>query len=73
VKKDHLKHVGNKGIRDAIDKIPPRLILCGHIHENQKIITHNGTLIVKPSAAKDKCYAIIEINKKISAKLYTMD
>lgn len=73
VKRDHLKHVGNKGIRAAIDKIPPKLILCGHIHENTKIIRHNGTVIVNPGAAKDRRYAIIEINKKISAKLYIKD
>ena len=27
------EHVGNKGIRIAIEKIKPDLVLCGHIHE----------------------------------------
>jgi len=73
ISKDRSKHVGNKGIREAIDKIPPRLILAGHIHENQGILRVHNTVIVNPGAAKDRKYAIIEIEKEIFVKLFSDD
>ncbi len=71
--KDRSRHVGNKGIRAAIDKIPPKLILAGHMHENQGLLKHGNTVLVNPGAAKDRKYAIIEIEKEILVKLFSED
>ncbi|MEM0160695.1 MAG: metallophosphoesterase [Thermoplasmata archaeon] len=71
--KDRSRHVGNKGIRAAIDKIPPKLILAGHLHENQGVLKHGNTVIVNPGAAKDRKYAVIELGKEIFVKLFSED
>ncbi|MGC8497545.1 MAG: metallophosphoesterase family protein [Thermoplasmata archaeon] len=71
--KDRSRHVGNKGVRAAIDKITPRLILVGHMHENQGILNDGNTVIVNPGAAKDRKYALVDLEKEISVKLFSED
>jgi len=42
---------GNKSIRKFIEKIKPKLVICGHLHENDgKVDKINKTLIVNPSS-----------------------
>ena len=39
------RHVGSKIIRKAIDKNPPRVLLCGHIHESKGEKKHGKTRV----------------------------
>ncbi len=50
-KVDYLEgnYVGNKDFRAFIERIKPRLVVCGHIHENAGIVDQIGeTKIVNP-------------------------
>lgn len=46
---EYFGHVGSKSARKAIRELKPRLVLCGHLHENfHKMHKIGTTLIVNP-------------------------
>ncbi len=55
------KHVGNKGIRRAVDEKRPFVVMFGHIHENAGKYYDGKTLFFNPGPAKDGRYAILKI------------
>jgi len=62
-------HAGNKNLRKLVDRYKPRLILCGHIHEDPGYTKTNNTVVVNCSMGKRGEGALIEINKNISVKM----
>jgi len=62
-------HAGSKELREIVDKYQPRLVLCGHIHEDPGYIENNGCIVVNCSMGKRGEGVIIEINKKISVEM----
>lgn len=62
-------HAGNKTIRKIVDLYQPRLVLCGHIHEDPGITTHQEMTIVNCSMGKRGAGAIISLNDTISASM----
>jgi len=62
-------HSGSKELRKIIDDCKPRLVLCGHIHENPGFTKSNGTIIVNCSMGKKGEGALIDINKEINVKM----
>ncbi len=62
-------HGGSKELREIIDKYHPRLVLCGHIHEDPGYTENNGSIIVNCSMGKRGEGAIIEIDKEITVKM----
>ena len=62
-------HAGSKEIREIIDKYKPRLVLCGHIHEDPGITKTGETVVVNCSMGKRGEGALIEINKSITVKM----
>jgi Icc-related predicted phosphoesterase len=62
-------HAGSKYIRYIIDKYKPRLVLCGHIHENPGFVKYKKTIVVNCSIGKTGSGALIELNKKINVKM----
>jgi Icc-related predicted phosphoesterase len=62
-------HSGSKYLRNIIDKYKPRLVLCGHIHENPGYIKYKKTIIVNSSIGKNGSGALIELNNKINVKM----
>lgn len=62
-------HGGCKELRELVDKIKPRLVLCGHIHEDPGIIRIGKTTVVNCSMGKRGEGALIEINNDISVKM----
>jgi Icc-related predicted phosphoesterase len=62
-------HAGNKDLRKIVDKCKPRLVLCGHIHEDPGYTKTDNTIIVNCSMGKRGEGAIIEINKNINVKM----
>lgn len=63
------QHGGSKELREVIDKHEPRLVLCGHIHEDPGYIKIGKTTIVNCSMGKRGEGALIEINKDLSVKM----
>ncbi len=62
-------HRGNKDLREIVDKYKPRLVLCGHIHEDPGITKIGNTTVVNCSMGKRGEGAIIDINEKLSVKM----
>jgi len=62
-------HAGNKALREIVEKYKPRLLLCGHIHENPGYKKIGSTTVVNCSMGKRGEGALIEINEKISIKM----
>lgn len=62
-------HGGSKELREIVDKFKPRLVLCGHIHEDPGYIKNNTTIIVNCSIGKRGEGAIIKLNKNITVKM----
>lgn len=62
-------HSGSKKIKDIVNKHNPRLVLCGHIHENPGYIKYKNSIIVNCSIGKTGGGALIEINDKIKVKM----
>jgi putative phosphoesterase len=62
-------HGGSKRLRRIVDKLKPRLVLCGHIHEDPGYSKLNNTFIVNCSMGKRTEGALVKINTDISIKI----
>jgi len=62
-------HSGSKDLKKIINKYNPRLVLCGHIHENPGFIKFKNTIIINCSIGKTGGGALIELNNKINVKM----
>jgi len=62
-------HAGNKELRDLVETCKPRLVLCGHIHEDPGVTTLGKTVIVNCSMGKRTEGALITLNKKVDVKI----
>lgn len=62
-------HGGSKELREIIDKYKPRLVLCGHIHEDPGITKIGKTTVVNCSMGKRGEGAIVEINEEVSVRM----
>jgi Icc-related predicted phosphoesterase len=64
-------HAGSKELRELVDKHKPRLVICGHIHEDPGYTKTNNTIVVNCSMGKRGEGTLIEINKNINVKMLT--
>ena len=62
-------HAGSRELREIIDKYKPRLVLCGHIHEDPGYTKTNNTIVINCSMGKRGEGALIDINEDISVKM----
>jgi Icc-related predicted phosphoesterase len=62
-------HGGSKELREIVDKYKPRLVLCGHIHEDPGISKLGKTTVVNCSMGKHGEGAIIEINDELAIEM----
>lgn len=62
-------HGGSKELRELVDKFKPRLVLCGHIHEDPGITKIGKTIVVNCSMGKRGEGSLIEINNEIYVKM----
>ena len=60
---------GSKNFRKIIDNYNPRLVLCGHIHENPGFTNYKKTIVVNCSIGKKGGGALIKLNNKINVKM----
>jgi len=63
------KHAGSKPLRKIMDKIQPRLVISGHIHEKPGYTTHERTTIVNCSMGKRGQGALIQVNDEIDVTM----
>lgn len=62
-------HGGNKELRKIVDKYKPRLVLCGHVHEDPGFTETEDTVFVNCSMGKGGDGALVEINEGIKVKM----
>lgn len=62
-------HGGSKELREIVDKYKPRLVLCGHIHEDPGFKKIGITTVVNCSMGKRGEGTIVEINNNIVVEL----
>ncbi len=62
-------HIGSRELKTLVEKYQPRLVLCGHVHENPGVTTFHDSVIVNCSMGKRTEGALIEINKEIDVKI----
>jgi Icc-related predicted phosphoesterase len=62
-------HGGSKELRNIIDQCKPRLVLCGHIHEDPGVTTVGNTTIVNCSLGKRTEGALIELKETLSVSM----
>jgi len=62
-------HGGSKELRELVDEFKPRLVLCGHIHEDPGFTKIGNTTVVNCSMGKRGEGSLIDINENISVKM----
>ncbi len=62
-------HIGSKPVRSFIEKVKPKVVISGHVHEARCIDVLGDTLIVNPGPAMNGFYAIISMDGKPRADL----
>jgi Icc-related predicted phosphoesterase len=62
-------HGGSKDLRNLLDTRKPRLVLCGHIHEDSGVTKLVNTTVVNCSLGKRTEGAIVDINDSINVTI----
>jgi len=59
------QRVGSESLRKLVDRLKPRLVLSGHIHEAQGVDREGGTAFVNPGALLVMNAAVVEYGETI--------
>lgn len=62
-------HGGSKELRSLVNTSKPRLVLCGHIHEDPGVTQIEETMVVNCSLGKRTEGAIVEIGKTVAVTI----
>jgi len=62
-------HIGSKDLKKLVENYRPRLVLCGHVHEDPGMTMYQDSVIVNCSMGKRTEGALIEIDDKIEVKI----
>lgn len=65
-------HVGSVAVRQMIERHPPSLVVCGHIHESRGIDTLGPTIVVNCGTAYQGHFAVAEVNQAVRVQLRTL-
>ncbi len=57
------KHIGSRGIRDAVFEAKAQVVISGHVHEARGYEVINSTIFVNPGPAKMGYAALIDLDK----------
>ncbi len=55
------KHVGSVSIAKLVEEFKPKIVLCGHIHEDRGIVEKDGTVFMNPGPAKEGYSGLLEL------------
>ena len=64
-------HIGSKELKKLVENYLPRLVLCGHVHEDPGMTLFHDSVIVNCSMGKRTEGALIEIDDEIDVKMIT--
>ncbi len=56
------QHIGSRAVRDLVDRLRPRVLTCGHVHESPGIVRLGETMVVNCTMGDGKTGgALIEV------------
>ena len=62
-------HIGSKELKKLVENYQPRLVLCGHVHEDPGMTMFHDSVIVNCSMGKRTEGALIKIDDRIDVKM----
>jgi Icc-related predicted phosphoesterase len=62
-------HIGSKELKKIVENYHPRLVLCGHVHEDPGMTNFHDSVIVNCSMGKRTEGALIKIDDEIEVKI----
>jgi hypothetical protein len=64
------RHIGRIEHLEAMRRLKPRLLVCGHCHESAGIEVHGGTTVVNCTAGRGGRGALVEVSgAQVAARL----
>lgn len=63
------QHIGSEPVRRYVISSPPKLVLCGHVHESSALDSLEGAQIANPGPLMAGNYATIEISNTVGVEL----
>ena len=61
------RHIGFREHLDAMDRIQPKVLLCGHCHECPGLVIHRGTTVVNCTLGSGGHGALVEVDRSQAA------
>lgn len=65
---DSGRHIGSEAVRRYVSSSPPKLVLCGHVHESSAQDSLGGAKIANPGPLMAGKYAVVEISETIGVE-----
>ncbi len=62
------RHIGSDWVRTFVMEREPRLVICGHVHEDRGHAWLNRTMVVNCTIGKGGACSIIDINRDVSVR-----
>jgi len=62
-------HIGNEWVREVMENKKPRLVICGHVHEDPGYETVGDTTVVNCSVGRRGRYSLININDELKVEM----
>jgi Icc-related predicted phosphoesterase len=65
------RHIGSRWVRNVVDKLHPRVVICGHVHEDPGWEHLDETLVVNCSVGQNGVCTIIDLEKEVLVERVT--
>lgn len=56
------RHIGFREHLDALHRLRPKVLLCGHCHESPGMVTHEGSIVVNCTLGSGGRGALVEVD-----------
>lgn len=56
------RHIGFREHLDALHRLQPKVLLCGHCHESPGVVTHRGTSVVNCTLGSGGRGSLVEVD-----------